>query len=623
MISAYVSKRLETIGEVSKKGSRVKDLFSLLLKKEIWDRAYGRIAPNLGATTKGPDDVTLDGHSDDRIENMIELIREGHYSAKPARRTYIPKSNGKKRPLGIPAGDEKLIQEAVRHLLECVYEPVFSEHSHGFRPKKSCHTALSKIKHWHGTVWYIEFDVKGFYDNINHRLLIEILEKKIDDKRFIDIIKKMLRAGVLEDWKYKRTYSGTPQGGVVSPILANIYLHELDMYIEEMMIRYNWKKARDRNPEYQRVLKRGDCARLKLTELKQSGRWDDPERKELEAKVKLYRKASQQMPSLDIHDPDFRRLWYTRYADDFALGFIGPKSEALVIKEQIENYLQTVLRLEVSPDKTKVCKASDGIEFLGYDIKCVRGTRIRRLNGVFNSATRRTTTGVTVLSVPSTKVNTFIKKKGYGKPSHNGIKPISRPYLLNHSEVEIISLYNAEVRGLANYYSLAKDVKTKLSHLTYLATYSCLATLGNKHKSGITGMAKQMRTNGEFIWRYTDSKGRPKSLAIWQLKHLAVGVNKDKVVDVTPNPWIYGSRTELSQRLAANRCEYCLKEDGYFEVHHVRKLKDLKEKPHIEPWERRMIQRQRKTLVLCIECHDRLHAGNLPDMRLKYDTRSK
>ena len=230
MLPDTVRKRLETLGEVSRQGKRVNGLFRLMESQDMYLKAYANLYANKGATTKGIDGATMDGFSEDRVINLIELLRERRYAPKPVRRVYIPKKNGKLRPLGVPSGEDKLVQEVARMLLERIYEPTFSHDSHGFRTGRSCHTALEHIRHnWNGVKWLIDVDIKGFYDNINHTKLIALLEKKIDDKRFIGLIKAMLKAGYMEDWTFHKTHSGAPQGGIVSPILANAYLHELDI----------------------------------------------------------------------------------------------------------------------------------------------------------------------------------------------------------------------------------------------------------------------------------------------------------------------------------------------------------------------------------------------------------
>ena len=252
-----LNRKLEGISDASRKGRPVQDLFKTMINcKEIWYEAYARIYSNKGAITEGISKNTLDGFSEARVEKIMEKLKSKIYRFSPARRVYIPKRNGKKRPLGIPTGDSKLVQEVARILLARVYEPIFSANSHGFRPNRSCHTALERIQEvWTGTKWFIEFDIKGFFDNMDHEVMISLLEKKIDDKRFIKLIKGMLKAGYLEEWQYHQTYSGCPQGGIISPILSNIYLHELDTFVDNLRWEVTRGKRRKVNPEYDRLLR--------------------------------------------------------------------------------------------------------------------------------------------------------------------------------------------------------------------------------------------------------------------------------------------------------------------------------------------------------------------------------
>jgi hypothetical protein len=210
-------KRLQALPDICKEGKRVNGLFRLLEGPEWWRQASANINANKGAMTPGVGSVTMDGLSPERAAHLRALLKEGRYRPNPARRTYVPKPTGKMRPLGMPSGDDQLVQGMVRKLLEQIYEPVFSNWSHGLRPNRSCHTALKQVERWDGTKWLVEMDIEGFLDTIDHDVMVQLLEKNIDDKRFIDLTQAFRKAGYREDWRFHGTSSGTPQGGIVTP----------------------------------------------------------------------------------------------------------------------------------------------------------------------------------------------------------------------------------------------------------------------------------------------------------------------------------------------------------------------------------------------------------------------
>jgi group II intron reverse transcriptase/maturase len=223
MLTATVIRRLEALSEISKQEKRINGLFRLLENPILWHEAYANIYANKGAITPGVDSRTLDGFSEERVTSIMTRLKNGTYRFQPVRRTYVPKKNGKKRPLGISSGDDKLIQEVVRIILERIYEPVFENSSHGFRPHRSPHTALEQIgEEWTAVKWLIDMDIRDYFTTISHDLLMGLLRKKIADERFLRLIQAMLDAGYLEEWTYHKTYSGVPQGSIVSPVLANI-----------------------------------------------------------------------------------------------------------------------------------------------------------------------------------------------------------------------------------------------------------------------------------------------------------------------------------------------------------------------------------------------------------------
>jgi group II intron reverse transcriptase/maturase len=332
---------LAIIQDRGKRNLKLEGVYRQLYNPELYLRAYGRLYRNGGAMTEGSTGETVDGMSMGKILGIIELLRNERYRWTPVRRLLIPKGNGKTRPLGIPTWSDKLLQEVVRSILEAYFEPRFSQNSHGFRPGRGCHTALRDVSRtWTGAKWFIEGDIKGCFDNIDHAILTSILRDTIRDNRFIVLVENLLKAGYLEEWRYHPTLSETPQGGIVSPLLANIYLDRLDRFVETSLIpRHTRGDHRRVNPEYARISSRIHYHR---------------KRGAPESVVGPLRRLQTSILCNDPDDPDYRRLRYVRYADDFLLGFTGPRGEAEEIKARLEEFLRDSLKLELSPEKDTV-----------------------------------------------------------------------------------------------------------------------------------------------------------------------------------------------------------------------------------------------------------------------------
>jgi group II intron reverse transcriptase/maturase len=608
MLSARLIKKLEGIEKCSKGGHKVRNLFQILTNNpELWMQAYTQIYPNKGALTKGVGEITIDGFCEDRVANLIKLLKEGRYQPKPSRRVYIRKANGKQRPLGIQSGDDKLVQEVVRILLERIYEPVFSEDSHGFRVGRSCHTALHEIRRkWTATKWLINIDVENYFNNIDHQILVKLLEQKIDDQRFIKLIKSMLRAGHLEQWRFERTYSGTPQGSGCSPIIANVYLHELDKFVEELRLSFDRGKERRSNPEYNSLRLKIRRLRKKVNELDKSSE----EAQRLSDQIGQLDRQRRSIPSGDVSDPDYKRVYYSRYADDTLLGIIGSKEDAQKIMEQVKAFLKQQLNLPISEEKSAIEHAREGMIFLGYEIRTYVSRKVIKIKIGERHTRKRTVNQKMDLYVPEERVKKFCQARGYGV--YDCLKSHHRSALIYLSDYEIIKTYNDELRGLANYYGLAHDAKQKLHRLAHISHFSLFKTLAAKHRSSVKKIALQLKTGDDFVYRYR-VKGEEKEIKVYKLKDLTPEPKTWEKIDLLPDTRIYERRSEILDRMNAQICEYCGREDGYFEVHHVRKLSDMKDGK--EQWQKRMIARQRKTMVLCVECHDLLHAGKLPSWR--------
>jgi len=607
MLDAKLSRRLEAMEKVSKEGKKVQDLFKIMRNHDsLWLKAYTNIYANKGAITPGVNRNTLDGFSDERVTNIIQLLEEDRYHFHPSKRVYIPKANGKLRPLGMPTGDDKLIQEVVRMLLERIYEPMFSDWSHGFRPKRSCHTALAEVLDtWDGIKWILEIDIEGFFNNIDHKIMIKLLEKKIDDWRFIKIIRQMLKAGYMEDWKYHQTYSGTPQGGIVSPILANIYLHALDCKIAEMIRAFNIGKKRGRNPAYKSLQGKIWWIRKKIA------RETHPEAiADLKCRAKELSEQLRKTPSIDPFDPQYRRMRYLRYADDFLLGITGSRQDAVQVMAEVTEYLETELHLTVSKEKSAIRPSKQGGIFLGYEVRSYTNDKVIKIKVNGTHTHKRTICEKMDVYVPEEKLEKFCKSKGYGL--YQSARADRRAELLYLSDLEIVSTYNAEFQGLANYYALAHDAKQKLNKLQYIWQGSLLRTLADKHKTSVKKQHQRLRHHDDMVVKYRIGN-QERMRKVFNLKYLKDLRRAWDQVDLIPKTFVYSSGTELRKRYNAQQCEYCGKQQGYFEVHHVRKLSDIKDGK--EAWQRLMIARHRKTLVLCVECHDQLHAGKLPSWK--------
>jgi group II intron reverse transcriptase/maturase len=341
-------------------------LYRNLFNEEFYLIAYSRMYHKTGNMTKGTDGKTIDGMSLKRIRNLVEKIKDESYKPNPVRRHYIEKKNDGTRPLGIPSFDDKLVQEVVRSILEAVYEKSFHQKSHGFRPNRSCHTALMQIRAtFTGARWWVEGDIKGFFDNIDHHTLINILRRKIKDERFINLIWKFLRAGYLEDWEYNSSYSGTPQGGIISPILSNIYLDELDQYMDNYKNEFDKGKQRKLNSAYTAILQKQNRARKKYR-----ANWEYMSNVEKQYAIRHLREFAKQLrntPRSNDMDDSFRRIQYVRYADDFLIGIIGSKNDAIKIKADLTVFLREKLKLELSQEKTLITNSRDKASFLGYE----------------------------------------------------------------------------------------------------------------------------------------------------------------------------------------------------------------------------------------------------------------
>lgn len=594
---------LNSLNEHSKDSSyKFERLYRILFNEELFYVAYQKIASNGGSTTKGSDGRSIDGMSLARIETLIASLKDESYQPHPSRRVHIPKKNGKTRPLGIPAFEDKLVQEVVRMILEAIYEGHFETTSHGFRPKRSCHTALLHIqKTFNGAKWFIEGDIKGFFDNIDHDVLVQILRERISDDRFIRLIRKFLKAGYVEDWTFHNTYSGTPQGGIVSPILANIYLDKLDKYVKEYIRHFDMGTKRRPGKESNDLANERKRTVRKLKKVK-----DGTEKAALVARLKAIEQERAAFPSGDEMDGSYRRLKYIRYADDFILGVIGSKEDALRIKEDIKSFLSESLALELSEEKTLITHTGKSAKFLGYEITVTRNNHQRR---DVQGRLRRTYGKRVRLNVSMATLRDKLLEYGAMEIKlRNGKeiwKPKCRSGLIFNDDLEILDRYNRETVGFCNYYLIANNCVV-LHNFRYIMEYSMYKTFAGKYRSTVRKINKKYRRNKLFTVKY-EQKGAIKSRTFYKTSFKRRTTAFNGSCDIEPYSIADASRTNLTDRLKAEKCELC-GATGKLIMHHVRNLKDLKGK---ESWERLMSARKRKTIALCPSCHRLRHLGKV------------
>jgi group II intron reverse transcriptase/maturase len=566
-------------------------LYRLLYNPTLHIMAYERLKSKPGNMTPGTDGKTLDGYSLGDIQKLIGLLRIEQYWPTPVRRVYIPKkAKGKYRPLGVPSPRDKIVQECIRLILEAIYEPNFHDNSHGFRPRRSCHTALESIRlNWVGTKWVIEADITKCFERIDHHRLLDILREKIQDDRFINLIRKFLNAGYLEDWKYHRTYSGTPQGSVISPILTNIYLDKLDQKLEAICQQYSKGERRKPNPTYNSLLRQ----RKQLLNL---GEADPTIRETLKDEIRDLNRRILQTPAYDYNDPSYTRVKFLRYADDVVTGVIGPKSLAEQVREEMAIFLDAELKLELNRDKTRITHlATEQAHFLGYASKTasprLRRRNLQRKGSPHNVVqTVKTTSGNIQLLVPLKELSKKLKKY-----MANG-QPKSMYAFINQPVDHIIAHYNGVMRGWYNYYQLAENVSL-LNYARYVLQYSLAKTLAHKEGSSVS---KICRKYGKDIV-FEKPNGRKVHFFNQPLKQVKKA--KGYLVDMDNLP-TWGPRRTRSRLL--DNCVICGSQENV-EMHHVRHIRKRGEK--VQGFTLYMAAINRKQVPVCRKCHREIHNG--------------
>jgi group II intron reverse transcriptase/maturase len=592
-------KQLIAINKLSQQNSKWihKDIFRILNKDDIWIAAYEKLKSNKGAMTPGSTPETMDGMSLERLNRLKNRVCNESYKFKPVKLTYIPQSNGRKRPLGLPTANDKIVQEVMRMILEAIYEPNFSELSFGFRSGRGCHDALNHVEEKFRWVDYIiEGDIAQAYPTIDHHILVNILKKRIDDPRFIRLIWKLLGCGVLNEERFIWSKTGVPQGSIVSPILANIYYHELDEFVQTI-------KERVETPQSNRKhLKSKSYKALerKISKVHSEMKTHDPHSRERQKLAKTLKSLRKERLDTEALKDKIIRLEYVRYADDWMIGLSGDRKLALKVKEEVTEFMKNVLEQEIHPVKTKITNLRKGnAHFLGYDIFLPRNRPISTYKGKGVQTIRRGQPRLR-FDIPVRKITERYTDRGYLKQTKNNVRPISRASYAVLEDHVIVSHYRSLWLGISNYYSGCTN-RGRLQYIHYLLHMSCAMTLGHRHRVSCSKIFKKHGKTLTVKVKNTDKTVSFPYKTSWKIRE---------------KKWLLGQQVMIPTDHYANLisrsslglpCSICDSDEGPIEMHHVHHVR--KQGFRYKGFQEQMALLNRKQVPLCKNCHKKVHAG--------------
>jgi group II intron reverse transcriptase/maturase len=596
--------RINELRDRSMKDSSLRffDLIGLISDINVLALAYELIKSNQGNMTPGTDEITLDGISIEWLRSISDELKAGKFKFKAARRVWIPKNKaGEMRPLGVASPREKVVQKAIQIVLEAIYEPLFLPYSHGFRPGRSCHTALRDCTNkLVGTKWVIEGDIKKCFDTIPHDKLLEILSKKVGCVKTLALISSAIKAGYVDMGKIvDNVFEGTPQGSVLSPLLCNIFLHELDIYMKGLIKEFESGKTRKKNPVYRSV-------QLKLEKARKA----DPIRVE---DIRVLRRKLWMLDAGDQMDPLYKRCTYVRYADDFIIGVIGSKRDCYAILEMVTSFLNDRLGLILSKEKTKITNfASETVMFLGANI---RGTRHQK--GSFISMfkqsgkLRRYSNPMQFrMEAPIIRIFEKLTTAGFFRKVAGKYCPTRVGRIFNLDMADILRYYNSIIRGLLNYYSFA-DNRSTLGMIVHGLKHSCALTLRSKFKlESRAAVFKKFGPHLTYTEVVTNQKGvmTEKKYSLFipdNFKRLPFS-NRFAVRDVDFPNLVRVYNNKLTSSNLWKTCIVC--GASPVEMHHLKKIKDLRVKNReVDFLTAQMIAINRKQVPLCKTHHDKVH----------------
>ena len=607
-MSQKIPERLETLRKLNSNRQWVnEDLYRLMFNEDLYIIAYERIKSKPGNMTPGTDGETLDGFSLETIRKIIEAMRSESFQFKPVRQSFIPKANGKRRKLGIPSATDKVVQQAIYMILEAIYDshhtPYFQETSHGFRPNHSCHTALREIRdNWLGVNWFVEGDIRACFDEVDHQTLVTILRKKIKDERFLNLIWKLLSAGYMDlHGARKDSLVGTPQGSIASPILANVYLHELDEFVETLRTKHEKGKVKARNPRYHTLSE-------KKRRMVRQGKTKTREFRELIAHMRT-------TPSVVVNDPHYIRLKYLRYADDWIIGICGNQKLAEEVKQEVKHFLKETLKLTLSEEKTRITNAkTEEAFFLGTILNIGHGGNAKItlcLSRSGRKIKRRSTGWETVMKAPMPKLIKRLKERGFCTAKGFPIAKAGWAYL---DTDQIIQLYSSVNRGMQNYYRFV-DNWSMLGRIQYILRYSLAKTLAMKYKISLPKVFKRFGKN--LTVAIKGKAGKADRAVSFYSNH---NWSKDRDAfqgSSVPNVDQVRMATQMRTRSKLGLpCCICGESAAQIALHHVRHIRKLSHRREPTGFNRILRTINRKQIPVCGSCHGKIHRGEYDDVKL-------
>jgi group II intron reverse transcriptase/maturase len=555
----------------------VQNVYQIVCDVEVLKASYNKLKSRSASMTPGVDGKDLNslGINEKYFNDLSNKLRMEQYRPAPVKRMLIPKLGNKTRPLGILSVEDRIVQQSLLYLLEAVFEKTFSDRSHGFRLKKGAHTACQNIRQWKGVSWFIEGDIVSYFDTINHKKLMELVGEKIQDQQVIDLLWKFLRAGVVTDGNFRRTIMGVPQGAVISPILSNIYLHELDVYIETLKEKFDTKKTSEPNPVYREAK---SLLRSKKGKEKKEG----------------YKQLRKLKSTIRVG----MKLYYVRYADDWLIGVWGRREDAVRVKRKIETFLREKLELEMSPEKTKITHAGrEKAFFLGYDVYSPTPKESMFEKGKISRVKKRASHVSIYIDAPyyllkKRLIEEKILEEKNGKWLINAV-----PHWVNYNHAEILYRYNWIIRGYLNYYSHVNNLRVFHKIINLILVHSCALTLGRKLK---------LRSRKKVFKKFGKTLTDPKSNLTLHIPSNYQSKTKDYRINHKNDPLKILKWSVRTQHLLEGPCVGCGATRN-IEIHHVKKLAKIKrDKRGIH---RIMATLGRKQVPVCAKCHKDIHTG--------------